>query len=81
MVVLIGGPLQKNFTSSLGSRSTTRRERVSGILFISPDPFRKRVERVGYPTATWLGSPVEDGIKQAATAPTKQTHFPHVCPE
>lgn len=35
-------------------------------LFIFPNPFRKRAE---------------GGVRQAATAPTKHTHFPHLCLE
>ncbi len=39
MVVFLGGPLQKNFTCSLGSSTATRREMGPDTFFFS-EPFR-----------------------------------------
>jgi hypothetical protein len=44
MMVLIGGPLQKNCTSSLGSRPATRREMGPDTFFFS-EPFRSSASR------------------------------------
>lgn len=47
---------------------------------ISHDRYIRRVSR-SYSTATLLGGPVQRAVMQAATAPKKRTHFPHLCPE